>query len=311
MLISSQSILRDFIPILHELPVFGHQVASTWLWTVDLSPGFFGQGIIIGPYISLHMLIGAIVGWGILSPYAKHRGWAPGEVDDWATGSRGWIIWVSLASLLADASVKLACLILRPIWRDHLASRHLQNRLTDFWESHVRHQPPRPFESQYNPIPGGPLVDSDPPQTHQTQGTSLLSNRLYASQGERNPLPGGLITPPVLGLGFLVSLIICTSAVHFVFGNIIPWYYTPLAIALSLPMATVGIRSIAETDYNPESAISMSLCAINMALLTLPHSFPVSICKIGFSFQSECGDHQPHIRRDGRSGCQSVGRPRL
>lgn len=78
--------------------------------------------MIIGPYLSLHMLLGAVVGWGILSPYAKHRGWAPGDVDDWATGSRGWIIWVSLASLLADALTKLAWLVLRPLCRDYAGS---------------------------------------------------------------------------------------------------------------------------------------------------------------------------------------------
>jgi hypothetical protein len=36
-----------------------------------------------------------------------------------------------------------------------------------------------------------------------------------------------------------------------------PQYYTILAIALSLPMPIVGIRSLAETDYNPESALGM------------------------------------------------------
>ena len=131
-----------FGPIFHELPISGHQAASKWLWKMDLSPGFFGQGIIIGPAISLHMLIGAIVGWGILSPYAKNQGWAPGEVEDWAAGSRGWIIWVSLASLFADASVKLAWFLLRPCWSDYLASGYLRDQLTAFWEKSVRNQSP-------------------------------------------------------------------------------------------------------------------------------------------------------------------------
>ena len=59
-----------FIPMLHQLPIFGSQAASEWLWTMDLSPGFFGQGMITGAAIPLHMLIGAVVGCGILSPYA-------------------------------------------------------------------------------------------------------------------------------------------------------------------------------------------------------------------------------------------------
>jgi uncharacterized oligopeptide transporter (OPT) family protein len=53
------------------------------------------------------MLLGAIVGWGILSPLARSRGWAAGDVGDWDDGSRGWIVWIGLAALLADALVKL------------------------------------------------------------------------------------------------------------------------------------------------------------------------------------------------------------
>ncbi|PGH19534.1 hypothetical protein AJ80_03869 [Polytolypa hystricis UAMH7299] len=66
------TILIYFVPIFQKLPIFGSHAASEWLWNVDLSPGFFSQGIITGPVIPLHMLIGAVVDWGILSPYAKH-----------------------------------------------------------------------------------------------------------------------------------------------------------------------------------------------------------------------------------------------
>ena len=52
----------------------------------------------MGPATTLHMLLGAIIGWGILSPLAKSKGWAPGPVEDWSSGSKGWIVWISLAS---------------------------------------------------------------------------------------------------------------------------------------------------------------------------------------------------------------------
>ena len=48
-----------------------------------------------------------IVGWAILSPLAKLEGWAPGPVGDMSTGSRGWILWVSLAIMCADSIVSL------------------------------------------------------------------------------------------------------------------------------------------------------------------------------------------------------------
>ena len=48
-----------------------------------------------------------IVGWAILSPLAKFEGWAPGPVGDMSTGSRGWILWVSLAIMCADSIVSV------------------------------------------------------------------------------------------------------------------------------------------------------------------------------------------------------------
>src|ERR1700753_3761172 len=53
-----------------------------------------------------------IVGWGILSPLAKFEGWAPGPVGDMSTGSRGWILWVSLAIMCADSIVSLMPLVM-------------------------------------------------------------------------------------------------------------------------------------------------------------------------------------------------------
>lgn len=48
-----------------------------------------------------------IVGWAVLSPLAKFEGWAPGPVGDMSTGSRGWILWVSLAIMCADSIVSV------------------------------------------------------------------------------------------------------------------------------------------------------------------------------------------------------------
>ena len=53
------------------------------------------------------VLQGMVVGWAVLSPLAKLEGWAPGPVGDMSTGSRGWILWVSLAIMCADSIVSL------------------------------------------------------------------------------------------------------------------------------------------------------------------------------------------------------------
>lgn len=265
-----------FVPIFRKLPIFGHQAASQWLWTADLSPGFFGQGIITGPAIPLHMLIGAVVGWGILSPFAKHRGWAPGEVDDWATGSRGWIIWVSLAALLADASIKLSWFFLRPFWRYHLANVDLLKQWTAPRKENGRGPEPQLHENQYLAV-----------STEIHDGSETTQNAQLLSQEENNHSSETPTTSRILGLSFLVSVIACTLAIHLIFGNIIPWYYTILAIALSLPMAVVGIRSLAETDYNPESALG--ICPSRQsheAPLIVLNSLTIGICDTDISFRS-------------------------
>lgn len=132
--------MMSFLPVLHDVPLFGPHAARTWLWTVDLSPGFLGQGIIIGPAICSHMLLGAIVGLGVLSPYAKHRSWAPGEVDDWSSGARGWIIWISLAALFADASIKLGCSVLKPVLTHFNANIFVRNSSGPLWKQ-LLHNP--------------------------------------------------------------------------------------------------------------------------------------------------------------------------
>lgn len=35
------------------------------------------------------MLIGMTLGWAILGPIAKSKGWAPGPVSNWETGAKG------------------------------------------------------------------------------------------------------------------------------------------------------------------------------------------------------------------------------
>lgn len=47
------------------------------------------------------------VGWAILSPLAKHKGWAPGPTGDMETGPRGWILWVALAIMTIDSTVSI------------------------------------------------------------------------------------------------------------------------------------------------------------------------------------------------------------
>ncbi|EIW84353.1 OPT oligopeptide transporter [Coniophora puteana RWD-64-598 SS2] len=110
------TLLAYFFPVIFAIPIFGTYLAREWLWTFTPSLSYVGQGmfypdsrgrIIMGFPTTLSMNLGMLVGWGILSPIAKHAGWAPGPVGDMSTGARGWILWVSLAIMCADSAVSL------------------------------------------------------------------------------------------------------------------------------------------------------------------------------------------------------------
>jgi OPT oligopeptide transporter protein len=253
-----------FIPVARALPLFGQRAARRWLWTLDCSPGFFGGGIITGPVIPLHMLAGAVAGWAVLSPLAHERGWAPGKVNDWESGSRGWIIWISLAALLADALVKLAWFFLRSFCGDIFRLRFLAS----WWRRQRRSKPvsgggprwSRDYDHLYSTVSA--TSAEEPAASHGDGDGDVDSSVEDSNLGDINSRtrgPSALTeTSRVMSLGFAISVIACTIAVQYIFGRVIPWYYSLLAITLSLPMAVVGIRSLAETDYNPESGLGTS-----------------------------------------------------
>lgn len=54
-------------------------------------------------------------GYGMLGPFAKAQGWAPGPVKDWKTGGAGWVLWVSLAIMLGDSLTSLSLLVLASV----------------------------------------------------------------------------------------------------------------------------------------------------------------------------------------------------
>lgn len=97
-----------FVPVLAAMPVFGlaggvAAGATAWGWTLSLSPSGMGQGAIMGLNTCLSMAAGALVGWGILGPLAQQQGWCKSIGD-----GKTYILWVSLAIMLADAFLGLA-----------------------------------------------------------------------------------------------------------------------------------------------------------------------------------------------------------
>jgi OPT family oligopeptide transporter len=111
--LSSSAILFTsyFFPILGSLPIMswiGLPSLTMFSWTLTPSLSYVGQGMIMGPKTGISMMLGALFGWGILAPVARHEGWAPGPVDNWKTGAKGWIMWVSLAIMLGESISSLS-----------------------------------------------------------------------------------------------------------------------------------------------------------------------------------------------------------
>lgn len=215
----------------------------------------------MGPATTLHMLLGALIGWGVLSPLAKNKGWAPGPVSDWTEGSKGWIVWISLAIMLADSLVSLGWLALRPLIA---YSRAYYPTLKETFHSHTWRELLTfniTAKQSYSQLSDG---------TSSTPITAI--KRRLGETDEPDAPPEHLISTRTTVISLVVSLILCIVAVHVSFPGLIPIQHTILALILSLFLSIMGVRALGETDLNPVSGIS-KLTQLVFALIT-PTSGP-------------------------------------
>ena len=192
------------------------------------------------------MLSGAIIGWGILSPIAKHHGWAPGPVGEWSSGSKGWIVWVSLAIMLADSLISLSWLILRPILKHGLT---IFNQLCqNYREGTLRN-----------------LVKSISSDS-QTSYTPLKSTQSSISVPDPDAPLSQQISPTLFFIFTAASIAIFFTFIHFSFPSF-PASYALLALLFAIILSIMGVRAQGETDINPVSGIS-KLTQLLFALVT-------------------------------------------
>jgi OPT family oligopeptide transporter len=234
-----QTVLSYFVP-LNNVPLFGTYLANEWLWSVNFSPAYVGQGIIMGPQTTFSMLLGALIGYAVLSPVAKTQGWAPGPTDDWKNGSKGWVVWVSLAIMLADSLVNLAWMVLRPlVWysRNHITS----------WQSIFQTSTWKHF--------GGYIIGQETQYTAIGDEDTQSTHRSVYSVDEVTPTEHMISNRTTL-IGLVLSCIACIVGVHYTFGNMIPFTFTILALLFAMVLSIMGVRALGETDLNPVSGIS-------------------------------------------------------
>ena len=245
-----------FFPIIHNLPIFGFTIAESWLWTLNPSLAYVGQGIIMGPATTAHMLLGAVVGWGILSPLAKAKGWAPGPVEDWESGSKGWIVWISLAIMLADSVVSLGYIALRPLFMhggEYMGEARRYIKRGD-WKR-LRQIIAR--DQGYSPVAGSheastTLEYTGPMSSTYPNGQSDDDKDLP----EPDAPPEHLISNRTVWIGLVLSIVLCIASLRIVFGSLVPYYATVTAVFMALILSIMGVRALGETDINPVSGIS-------------------------------------------------------
>ena len=212
----------------------------------------------MGPATTLHMLLGALIGWGVLSPLAKNKGWAPGPVSNWSTGSKGWIVWVSLAIMLADSLVSLGWLVLRPLllygpsFYAEVRDRFIRGGLRDVLQV---------LKSR-----GGDYKTLTPAAT--SDSTTLQE------AAEPDAPPHHLVSYKSVLVLLILSIILCVVAIKYVFPPI-PVSALILSIILALLLSIMGVRALGETDLNPVSGIS-KLTQLVFALV-IPSSNPNAI----------------------------------
>ncbi|POS82803.1 hypothetical protein EPUL_005108, partial [Erysiphe pulchra] len=241
------TVITYFLPILRNIPIFGSTIASTWLWALNPSPAYFGQGIIMGHTTTLHMLLGASIGWGILSPLAKYRGWAPGPVDNWESGGKGWIMWISLAIMFADSIISLGYIGLSPVVKYSYSYLPKLYNLVD--------------ESGWRGLLGTKICSHDKKGYTHVLGREdhVSSEDITLTDEEPNepdvPLENCVKNRTVCISGVL-SIVFCVLSIYISFGPLIPIYATVLAILMALLLSIMGVRALGETDLNPVSGIS-------------------------------------------------------
>ncbi|SJX62979.1 related to Iron transport protein 1 [Sporisorium reilianum f. sp. reilianum] len=222
------TVLSYYVPVLYAMPLFDvippHNLASMWGFWFTPSLNYIGQGIIMGLPTTVSMTAGALVGWAVLSPLAHYKGWAPGHPLDSEDGSKGWILWISLAIMCSESIVGLVTLIASNGIHDlkSLAAAKQQRRQQQHDED----------QHDHDAQAGSRGEDGDHEPPHRDTPTRWIVSGLVGSA--------------------LVAVLLIYSS--FGAEGISPWA-TLLGIVLASLFAILGVRALGETDLNPVSGI--------------------------------------------------------
>ena len=234
------------------------------------------------------------VGYALLGPMARRKGWAPGPISNLETGAAGWVLWVSLAIMLGDSVTSLGLVTLQGVksnLRDFWSRQPGQRGREEGWEESVEEG--RSEEGGYGNAEGQggeEEFESDEEtggqqQQQQQQGTVVEDNDQHQRQ-HMSTLTKGFRGSREDGLGYSgkpsatktgrssssgssssnvdipTSWWVCGLAASWVLCGVIltpllnlPWYEPPVALLLALLVALLAVRALGQTDLNPVSGV--------------------------------------------------------
>ena len=110
-------------------------------FAIDPSPLMLAVGVIIGPRAGASLLLGAIIAWGVLGPWALSEGLIPAEsvaliagggaATSWFGPMVEWLLWPGVAMMVSAALTSTAL-----SWRSFVAAlRRTKDRIIDSDES--------------------------------------------------------------------------------------------------------------------------------------------------------------------------------
>lgn len=204
--------------------------------------------MILDAWVAFTMLVGAILGWGILSPIANNNGWAPGAVDNMENGARGWLLWISIGMLLGDAFARALCFsasaMMPDSWRLQTTNKRLVQIDTDFEEQDHTSRTPLLHDHRQHAQDATDSCESQPaiPEVPQQHLENMMGRNLVSKQALW-----------YWGAGSTLLCLICTL---LVFRPEIPPHLILVSIAVSFPFCVVIMQSVGETDTAPTMSMS-------------------------------------------------------
>ncbi|AGO13140.1 AaceriAFL016Cp [[Ashbya] aceris (nom. inval.)] len=282
---SAYTLLSYFVPYIKAIPLFGRHLSETYLWNVQFSPAYIGQGMIMGFHTVFFIMMGCVLGWGILAPLARHMGWVPPDADinDWEKGVQGWILWSSLAVMVADSVVGFIVLTVKATVKFVLIDNKadaLNSFLDDSIESMLLEEQ-RELDVKGESIPVK-LVNAD--QDHEVDSKYLVRCTTVIS-------------------GWIVSSLICVISMLYLFGkDCIPIYSLLLALLIAIFLSILGVRALGETDLNPVSGIGKLAQIIFAIVVPRDHKAAVLINLVAGSIAEAGAQQAGDLMQDLKTG---------